>query len=110
MRIVNAATLQREPVSHDPDILKTVLVRNGEITHVTNVSQVVILPRKSTTEHAHKDMTEIFIVTSGQGVVCVDSKSYSVTRGSCVVVEPGERHAITCSGQKPLEVTYFGVV
>lgn len=109
MRLINQSSLTPEPVSHDQDIMKTVFLRDNVVPSILYLSQAAIPSGKSTTEHSHTDMIEVFMVISGRGEVTINDAKYPVGAGSCVVIEPGERHILTCIGESPLEITYFGV-
>lgn len=110
MKRVRLGDVAEEGVSHDPEVKKRVLLRNGTVPHVTTFAQSRFLPGQAATEHVHADMYEIFLVESGTGVVRVDGEEYALEPGTCVVIEPGERHSMACTGEEPLVLTYFGVV
>jgi len=110
MKRVRLGDVAEEGVSHDPEVKKRVLLRNGTVPHVTTFAQSRFLPGQAATEHAHADMYEIFLVESGTGVVRIDGEEFPLEPGTCVVIEPGEWHSMACTGAEPLVLTYFGVV
>ena len=101
--------LPQEPVSHNPDIRKQVMLRWGELPHLTNFSQARFAPGQVAPGHAHQDMCEVFFVEAGQGNICIDGTNYALTPGVCVAVEPGEVHEVSNPGQEELVLTYFGL-
>lgn len=109
MKIVTLSELPKEGVSHDPGIKKQVMLRNGDIPHLTNFSQATFAPGQTVTPHAHADMVEVFFVESGQGFIWIDSEPYPLTSGVCVTVEINELHELKNTGDLPLVLTYFGV-
>jgi mannose-6-phosphate isomerase-like protein (cupin superfamily) len=105
----NLRDLERQTVSHDPDIAKAVIIRPGEVANLTNFSQAWFQPGQIAGAHAHADMLEVFFVRSGNGVISVDGKSHVLEANTCVVVQPGETHEIRNSGEQVLELLYFGI-
>jgi quercetin dioxygenase-like cupin family protein len=101
--------LPEEPVSHNPEIKKKVMLRFGELPHLTNFSQARFAPGQSAPAHAHQDMCEVFFVESGAGVIHIDGQEYPLVPGNCVAVEPGEVHEVVNTGTTELVLTYFGL-
>jgi quercetin dioxygenase-like cupin family protein len=101
--------LPPEPVSHNPAISKKVMLRLGDLPHLTNFSQARFAPGQVAAAHAHRDMCEVFFVESGTGVICVDGQDYALTAGVCVAVETGETHEVRNQGTEELVLTYFGL-
>ena len=109
MKKVSLGELPREGVSHDPQISKQVLLRRGDLPHVTAFSRSTLLPGQIAREHEHRDMFEVFFVESGAGTMRIAGAEHQLTRGVCILVEPGERHEITNTGSSDLVLNYFGV-
>ncbi|GAA6623215.1 hypothetical protein NUACC26_090400 [Scytonema sp. NUACC26] len=66
--------LPEEPVSHNPEIKKKVMLRLGDLPHLTNFSQSRFAPGQTSPAHAHYDMCEVFFVESGSGFIRVSDK------------------------------------
>lgn len=98
-----------EPVSHNPAIAKTVLLRLGDLPHLTTFAQARFGPGQVAPAHVRQDMSEVFFVESGQGEIRVDGQPHALTPGVCVAVEAGEAHELCNTGTEPLVVTYFGL-
>lgn len=96
-------------VSHNTEIRKKVLIANGEIPHLTQLSRVILKPGQIATLHKHSDMYEIFNIESGKGKILVDNNEFRLKIGVCVVVEPGEAHEIENNSNDDLILTIIGV-
>lgn len=101
--------LPEQPVSHNPQIKKKVMLKLGDLPHLTNFSQARFAPGQSAPAHAHQDMSEVFFVETGVGTIYVDGKAYALVPGNCVAVEPGEVHEVVNTGTSELILTYFGL-
>jgi quercetin dioxygenase-like cupin family protein len=109
MKKVSLADVPEEGVSHDPQIRKRVLLRRGDVPHLTNFTRSRLAPGQHARAHAHAGMHEVFYVESGDGVIKVEAKEVSLETGVCIAVAPGERHEITNTGSDDLVLIYFGV-
>lgn len=109
MKLISLNDLPEEPVSHNPEIKKKVMLRFGDLPHLTNFSQSSFAPGQTSPAHAHQDMCEVFFVESGSGVIWIDGKEYPLIPGKCVAVEPGEVHEVVNNGSTELILTYFGL-
>lgn len=84
LKITTSKTLPVESVSRNAAIKKQVMLRMGEVPHLTNFSQARFQP--------------------GQVVV-----AHALTPGVCVAVAPSESHEVFYSGEVELVLTYFGL-
>jgi mannose-6-phosphate isomerase-like protein (cupin superfamily) len=109
VKIVSLADLPEGHVSHDPEIKKKVMLKKGDLSHVTGFSQAYFAPGQSASSHAHEDMAEVFLVESGTGTIYVNGQGYPLGLGVCVVVDAGEVHEVLNTGSTELVLTYFGV-
>lgn len=109
MKLVSLADLPEEGVSHNPEIRKRVLLRRGQIPHLTNFTRSVLLPNQTASPHTHPDMYEIFLVQSGTALVRINEDTYQLHPGHCLTIEPGEQHEITNPGTTELILLYFGI-
>jgi quercetin dioxygenase-like cupin family protein len=101
--------LPEESVSHNPAIKKKVMLRLGDLPHLTNFSQARFAPGQSAAAHAHSDMCEVFLVEAGTGQIAINGQAYLLTPGVCVAVEAGELHEVNNTGADELVLTYFGL-
>ena len=109
MKIVSLADVPEEGVSHDPEVKKRVLLCRGDVPRLTNFSRARLLPGQTARAHRHPDMSEVFFVEEGAGVIRVEGVEYTLAPGTCVAVEPGEEHEIVNAGVENLVLLYFGV-
>lgn len=109
MKLTGLNAVPEESVSHNPAIKKKVMLRSGDLPHLTNFSQACFAPGQVATAHAHADMCEVFFVEVGEGTICVDGQTYALAPGVCVAVEPGEVHEVRNTGTATLVLTYFGL-
>jgi quercetin dioxygenase-like cupin family protein len=109
MKLTSLVSLPEESVSHNPAIKKKVMLRLGDLPHLTNFSQAHFSPGQVAPAHAHEDMCEVFFVESGEGVMRINGKPYPLTSGTCLAVEPGEEHEVSNTGSTDLILTYFGL-
>lgn len=109
MKRVSIAEVPEEGVSHDPAIRKRVLLRRGELPRLTNFSRARLLPGQAARAHRHADMSEVFYVERGAGVLLIEGVEQSLEAGVCVAVEPGEEHELRNTGDAELVIIYFGV-
>lgn len=109
MKIISLADVEEEAVTHNADIKKRVMLRRGQLPHLTNFSQARIASGQSVSAHRHTGMHEVFFVAAGEGRIRVDDEEYRLSVGSCVAVESGEAHEITGTGATELVLLYFGI-
>lgn len=109
MKITNLQKIQEQAVSHNREIKKKVMLKMGDLPHLTNFSQARFAPGQVASAHAHQDICEVFFVESGSGTIKVDSKVYDLQPGVCIAVEAGETHELKNTGLTELVLTYFGL-
>ena len=109
MKISSIDSTEELEVSHNSKIKKHVLVSNGEIDNITNFSKAVFPPGEIAYAHSHRDMTEIFFIESGKGVISVNENSIPLETGMCVTVEPNEIHELKNTGSADMAVMCFGI-
>jgi mannose-6-phosphate isomerase-like protein (cupin superfamily) len=109
MKHLSLQNIPPEGVSHNPNIVKQVMLRQGDLHHLTNFSQARFAPGQVAAGHSHADMNEVFFVESGSGTIHIDGTPHPLEPGTCVAVEVGEVHEITNTGDTELILTYFGL-
>ncbi|ARV59693.1 cupin [Nostocales cyanobacterium HT-58-2] len=109
MKLTSLNNLPEEPVSHNPQIKKKVMLRFGDLPHLTNFSQSRFAPGQTAPAHTHQDMCEVFFVESGSGFIRINSEEYPLVPGNCIAIEPGEVHEVVNNGSTELVLTYFGL-
>ena len=109
MKRISLAEVEREGVSHDPQISKQVMLRRGDAPHLTGFSRATLLPGQTAHVHEHSDMFEVFFVQSGAGLMTINGTEHRLEPDVCLLVEPNERHEITNDGSSELVLIYFGL-
>lgn len=104
------SSLQDEEASHNAHIKKKVMLKAGDLPHVTGFSQARFPSGEIASSHQHDDMFEVFYVEQGTGVIRVDEQEVILEPGVCVSVSPGEHHEIENTSKEELVVNYFGIV
>lgn len=98
-----------QPVSHNPEIVKQVLLARGDVPHITQFAQSRFAPGQVATAHMHADMTEVFLVVAGTSTFTIDGVAHHLAPGSCIAIAPGETHEVANTGADELVLLYFGV-
>jgi mannose-6-phosphate isomerase-like protein (cupin superfamily) len=109
MKHTSLNQLPQQEVSHNRAIKKKVMLKMGDLPHLTNFSQARFAPGQIAVAHAHRDMSEVFFVEAGVGTMTIDGQEYTLQPGTCIAVEPGEVHEVRNSGKDELVLTYFGL-
>jgi mannose-6-phosphate isomerase-like protein (cupin superfamily) len=102
--------IKKQSISHNPAILKQMLIGWDEQAPINQFARAVFPPGESVPSHQHGDMIEVFYVESGSAVAQIAGQEVELNSGDCLTVEPGEDHAITSTGDSEFVVLYFGVV
>lgn len=109
MKLVSLTDLPIESVSHNPAIAKQVMLRKGDLPHLTNFAQARLGPGQVSPAHAHQDMCEVFFIEAGTGQIAINGVAHPLAPGTCIAVAAQETHEITNTGQEDLVITYFGL-
>jgi mannose-6-phosphate isomerase-like protein (cupin superfamily) len=64
------------------------------------VSKTILHAGKATSGHFHDNLDEVYFFTSGQGVMQVGERIFSVNSGDIVLIPGGEFHRVTNNNQK----------
>ena len=109
MKVSSIDSTAEQEVSHNPKIKKHQLLSKGEINNINMFSRAILPPGETADVHSHSDMTEVFYVESGKGVIRVNDKPIALKAGTCVVAEPNESHELENTGLTDMVVLYFGI-
>jgi mannose-6-phosphate isomerase-like protein (cupin superfamily) len=109
MKTVQIDDVVGEAVSHNPDIIKKVLLNEHELPGSVRLSHALFSPGQKASAHRHEGLCEVFYVLSGCGQMIVDNIDYPLEQGSCIVVEAGELHELVNNGEEDMTVLYFGL-
>lgn len=107
---VSLAELEFLPVSHDPQLMKRVLLRSSDTrSNLKMLNHARMEPGQSFSAHAHPTMEEVFYFLEGQGEFRLGDEHFAVQAGDCVLVDIATLHACTNTGLGPLVFLAFGV-
>lgn len=109
MKHVRLSDVACESVSHDADIMKQVLLGDGDLPASVRLSHALFKPGQKASEHLHANLVEVFYLLSGSGVVTINGKAHAVSEGSSIRIDAGERHEIINNGSDDLRVLYFAL-
>ncbi len=108
MKAINLKDIPLVPVSHDPQILKQVMIDKGIIPRLDKFSKAIIRKGQAVSSHRHDTMYEILFFLTGRGELSVDGNNVEVFPNQCIVIEPGEVHSIP-KVLDDMELVYFGI-
>ena len=109
MKTISMNDIPEEGVSHDPQLRKKVIIRDGELPHLNKFAQARFAPGQVAHAHSHEDFYEIFLIESGEGIIKVNGSAHPISEGMCVIFEPEEVHEVINTGSSELVITYFGL-
>lgn len=107
MKLYTLEKAQEKPVSHDPGLKKKLLVPDG-VGCVRHISHIVLKQGESVADHSHSGGAEVFYCIRGSLKFSVNGEPALLSEGSCIIVEPGEAHAIVEVSEKT-ELLYMMV-
>ncbi|KGK32276.1 cupin domain-containing protein [Cellulophaga sp. HaHa_2_95] len=109
MKLTKTTVLPELGVSHDAEIKKKVFIGKGEIPQLMMYGSAVFTPGQSVELHQHDTMFEVFYIQSGKAEFIVNSDKFTVEKGDCITIEPGELHAQNNPFDENVTWTYFGI-
>jgi mannose-6-phosphate isomerase-like protein (cupin superfamily) len=69
-----------------------------------SLAEATVPPGGETIEHYHRASEEIYFFTHGTGRMRLGSDEREVEPGDAVVIAPGLRHKLWCTGPEPLRL------
>ena len=69
-----------------------------------SLAEATVPPGAETAEHYHRTTEEIYFFTHGAGRMRLGDEERSVGPGDAVVIAPGVRHKLWCTGAEPLRL------
>jgi len=69
-----------------------------------SLAEATVPPGGETIEHYHRESEEIYFFTHGAGRMRLDGEEREVEAGDAVVIPPGLRHKLWCTGAEPLRL------
>ena len=87
MKLFSLDETPYEPVSHDPGLKKKVLTR-GTLPHVKHISQIILQPGDSASEHIHTDDIEVFYCIRGNAEFLIKKNIFLSGKEICFLLNP----------------------
>jgi mannose-6-phosphate isomerase-like protein (cupin superfamily) len=69
-----------------------------------SLAEATVPPGGETVEHYHRTTEEIYFFTHGAGRMRLGDEEREVGPGDAVVIAPGVRHKLWCTGSEPLRL------
>ncbi len=69
-----------------------------------SLAEATVRPGGATAEHFHRETEEIYFFTHGSGRMRLGDEEREVGPGDAVVIDPGARHKLWCTGTEPLRL------
>jgi len=85
------------------EIRELLAYRNSSIRN-QSLAEASLPPGSSTQEHYHARTEEIYFITAGQGLMCIDGETAEVKAGDAVAIPPGKKHKLWNTGQQTLKL------
>jgi mannose-6-phosphate isomerase-like protein (cupin superfamily) len=109
MKVITIKDIETTNAYFNPKIKKHVVLSDGELDNIYSFALAVIPPNEVSRAHAHENMSEVFFVQSGTGIIRINNKDFELTEGMCAVVEANETHEIENTGEADLKIIYFEI-
>lgn len=85
--------------------MKIELIFSIGLRHGMCLTQITLESGESTENHFHQKTTEVYLVSSGTGVLICDNERHSIGPNSTFVIHPYTRHELINTDIVPLIVT-----
>jgi mannose-6-phosphate isomerase-like protein (cupin superfamily) len=69
-----------------------------------SLAEASVPPGGATTEHYHRTIEELYLITAGSGRLRIGDEEREVRAGDCAVIPPGARHKIWNTGDDVLRI------
>lgn len=115
MKWIDADNRPLIPASHEdkraPGVMKRVIAirEDFQAGHVQMLNWAVLPAGRSFRLHLHQDMQEVFVMISGRVEMRVGDQQRDLGPGDTVIVDAGEVHQMTNSGDESAEYIVFGI-
>ncbi|ARN73904.1 cupin domain-containing protein [Oceanicoccus sagamiensis] len=96
-------------VSHNPRVQKKQILDNSVCPQLGQFAQAIFPPGETAPAHSHANMTEVFFVQSGRGIIIVEGKEIPLSPQTTVTVQPNESHEVINNSTEDLIVLFFGI-
>ena len=101
MIIVNRERSNAIRTPHGSEIRPLIDRTTSEITQCS-LAEEILPPGCAVTPHHHRELEEIYYITSGRGVMTVGDESREVVAGEAIFVPRGLKHSLENTGSEPI--------
>jgi quercetin dioxygenase-like cupin family protein len=109
MKIIDLSKITPTSTSHDIDIYKKTIIKNGEIPSLTTFGIVSLKPKQKISSHSHPSIYEVYFINKGSSLFCVNGIESQLKAGQSIIIEPGETHSVRNYSEFDCEWLYFGI-
>ena len=107
MKLIKNNELTKVPVSHHTELIKEIILNNGEIPGLLQFARAKFKSGDEIEEHNHKSMYEIFYLIQGAIKIKNGEVEEIVSSGDTIVFSPGQSHSIKFINDT--ELIYFNL-
>jgi quercetin dioxygenase-like cupin family protein len=109
MKIFDISEIPSTPTSHDIDVYKQTIIKNGEIPNLTGFGIAQLKSRQLISPHFHPTMYEVYYICKGSSLFKINDTEIELKSGQSLIIEPGETHSVKNSSNSDCEWLYFGI-
>jgi mannose-6-phosphate isomerase-like protein (cupin superfamily) len=88
---------------HGSEIRPLIDRTTSQITQCS-LAEEILPPDCAVTPHHHRELEEIYYITSGRGMMTVGDDSREVVSGDAVYVPRGQKHSLRNTGSEPIRL------
>ncbi len=103
MIIINRERSTAIRTPHGSEIRPLIDRTTSEITQCS-LAEEILPPGCAVAPHHHRELEEIYYITSGRGVMTVGDESREVVSGDAVYVPRGLKHSLANTGSEPIRL------
>ncbi|MFC1910859.1 cupin domain-containing protein [Chloroflexota bacterium] len=81
-------------ITKDTAEIREILSPGNSSIHNQSLAEATVAPGKTTEEHYHAQVEEIYYILQGKGKINIKGKIREVTAGDGIAIAPGMRHSI----------------
>lgn len=91
-------------VTKDGSLIRELMHPDQQGNRLQSLAEATVPAGTKTKLHRHQKTEELYHITIGEGWITLGDKSFHVTQGDTVCIEPGTPHCIENRGQGDLKI------
>ena len=103
MIVINRELSAAIKTPHGSEIRPLIDRTTSEISRCS-LAEELLPPGCAVTPHYHRELEEIYYITSGRGLMTVGDESREVAAGDAVYVPRGLKHSLANTGSEPIRL------